>query len=132
MEEIEVKKMDYCKSYLSKGNPVPKDFMDLIYTLDEKEFVAYVEELKKEKSESRYEKYYYNKYIVDDRDFDSGGLIDKCRTLRGIEFENYLKELALEDLKENHFETIINYQREQFEKYLQDVTVEWQRRHRSF
>ncbi len=123
--------MEYCKSYLAKGNPVPTDFMDLIYALDEKEFVAYVEELRKEKKEAGQEKYYYNKYFIDDRDFEPGGLIDKCRTLRGEEFENYLKELSVEDLKESHFDTVVNYSWEKFENYLQDVTAEWQRRHRN-
>ena len=124
--------MDYCKSYLAKGNPVPKDFIDLIYALDEEEFAAYVKELKIEKEETGRRKYYYNKYMIDDRCFDPGGTIDKCRNLSDEEFEEYLKEGRVETLKEKHFDAVVNYSWEKFEKYLQDVTAEWQRRHRSF
>lgn len=130
MEEIEVKRMDYCKSYLAKGNPVPKDFLDLIYALDDTEFAEYVKELRKEKKEARNYKYYYNKYIVDDRDFEPGGAIDKCRNLSDEEFEEYLKEVKLEDMKEQHFDTVVNYPWEKFERYLQEVAAERQRRQR--
>ena len=124
--------MDYCKSYLTKGNSVPKNFIDLIYALDEEEFAAYIQELKKEKRKSRNAKYYYNNYMIDDRELGRGGVYERIANLSDEEFEEYLKEGRVETLKEKHFDAVVNYSWEKFEKYLQDITVEWQRRHRSF
>ncbi len=123
--------MDYCKSYLAKGNPVPKNFIDLIYALDEEEFAAYIQELKKEKRKSRNAKYYYNNYMIDDRELGRGGVYERIAKMSDEEFEEHLKGVRIETLKEKHFDAVVNYSWEKFEKYLQDVTVEWQRRHRS-
>ena len=124
--------MDYCKSYLTKGNSVPKNFIDLIYALDEEEFAAYIQELKKEKRKSRNAKYYYNNYMIDDRELGRGGVYERIAKMSDEEIEEHLKGVRIETLKEKHFDAVVNYSWEKFEKYLQDVTAEWQRRHRSF